>query len=158
MIIVPYDEQYKKDFVELNKEWITEMFVLEEEDVRLLSSIDQEVARGAQIFFAIDEDTNKVASCCMVAPCEAQTWEIEKFATRKEYERRGAGTACLLACIEYAREQGAKRLVIVSNTKCWQALRLYRKYGFTEIPIDREVFPFERGNISFELKLEDASL
>ena len=157
MKIVPYNEKYKQDFVELNTSWITEMFVLEDEDVRLLNNVDCEISKGAQIFFAIDEETDVVASCCMVAPCDESTWEIEKFATRKEFAGRGAGTACFQACVNFARAHNAKRLVIVSNTKCEQALRIYRRHGFVEIPINKEIFPFDRGNISFELKIEEAS-
>lgn len=42
------------------------------------------------------------------------------------------------------------RIIIVSNRKCVQALHLYRKNGFVEIPVDKEKFPFERADIAFE--------
>ena len=46
----------------------------------------------------------------------------------------------------------AEKIILVSNTKCVQAIHLYRKYGFTEVPVDKEKFPFERGNIAFEMR------
>ena len=155
MRVIPFEPQYKPDFIEMNEAWISEMFRLEPEDQRLLNEVESEIARGAQIFFAIDEETSRAASCCMVAPFNDHEWEIEKFATRKEFARRGAGTAVLLACIEYAKRKGCKKLLIVSNTKCEQALRLYRKTGFKEIPVDKERFPFERGNISFQMDMSE---
>lgn len=89
----------------------------------------------------------------MIAPMEDGTWEILKFAARGMYTGTGAGNACLKACIAYAREQQAKRILIVSNRKCVQALHLYRKNGFIEIPVDKQKFPFERADIAFELVL-----
>ncbi len=155
MRVIPFEPRYKSDFIEMNEAWISEMFRLEPEDQRLLNEVESEIARGAQIFFTIDEETNRAASCCMVAPFNDEEWEIEKFATRKEFARRGAGTAALRACVEYAKSKGCKKLLIVSNTKCEQALRLYYKEGFKEIPVDKERFPFERGNISFEMDLSE---
>ena len=155
MRIVPFDSRYKNDFIEMNEAWISEMFRLEPEDRRLLNEIENELAKGAQIFFAIDEETNRVASCCMVAPFNEDEWEIEKFATRKEFAGRGAGTATLKACVEYAKSRGCKKLLIVSNTKCEQALRLYFKAGFKEIPVDKARFPFERGDVSFEMDMNE---
>lgn len=49
-----------------------------------------------------------------------------------------------------SKEKGIDRIIIVSNRKCVQAVHLYRKNGFTEIPVDKEKFPFERADIAFE--------
>ncbi len=149
MKVVPYDKKYKKDFIEMNKQWITEMFVLEEEDLAVLNNIDQAIDEGGQIFFAIDDDEN-VLACCMIAPLSNGEWEIEKFCARGMYTGTGAGTACLKACMDYAKEKQVEKIVIVTNTKCEQAVHLYRKFGFTEVPVDKEKFSYERGNIAFE--------
>ncbi len=69
------------------------------------------------------------------------------------YTGTGAGSACLDACIRYAREKGIGRILIVSNRRCVQAVHLYRKFGFQEIPVDREQFPFQRADIAFEMRL-----
>ena len=34
-----------------------------------------------------------------------------------------------------------------------QALHLYRKNGFVEMPVDKEKFPFERADIAFEMNV-----
>ena len=49
-----------------------------------------------------------------------------------------------------SKEKGIDRIIIVSNRKCVQAVHLYRKNGFTEIPVDKKKFPFERADIAFE--------
>lgn len=152
MRIVPYDPKYKDDFIEMNKAWISAMFVIEPEDERELGNIEASIDQGGQIFFALD-DEDRVMACCMVAPREDGDWEIMKFAARGMYTGTGAGSACLKACLDYAKKQQVPKLIIVSNRKCTHALHLYRKYGFQEIPVDRDRFPFDRGDIAFELNL-----
>ena len=73
-----------------------------------------------------------------------------KFAAKGMYTGTGAGSACLKACIDYARERGVDRVIIVTNTNCVQAIHLYRNFGFVEMPVDKEKFPFDRANIAFE--------
>lgn len=149
MTIVPYDPKYKDRFVELNTLWISEMFAMEEEDARELGNIEPYIDGGGQIFFALDDD-GQVMACCMIAPREDGDWEIMKFAAKGMYTGTGAGSACLRACIDYAKERRIQKIIIVSNRKCAQAVHLYRKFGFTEIPVDKKKFPFERADIAFE--------
>lgn len=86
----------------------------------------------------------------MIAPRDDGDWEIMKFAAKGMYTGTGAGSACLEACIEYAKHKQIDKIIIVSNRKCVRALHLYRKYGFVEIPVDKNKFPFERADIAFE--------
>lgn len=149
MKIVPYDKKYKKEFIEMNEKWISEMFLLEERDIAVLSNIEQSLEQGGQIFFAID-DNDEVLACCMIAPLPNGEWEIEKFCAKGLYTGTGAGSACLRACIEYAKEKKVEKVVIVSNRKCTHAVRLYLKNGFVEVPVDYEKFSFDRADIAFE--------
>ena len=149
MTIVPYDPKYKDRFIELNTLWISEMFAMEKEDARELGNIEPYIDGGGQIFFALD-DGGQVMACCMIAPREDGDWEIMKFAAKGMYTGTGAGSACLRACIDYAKERRIQKIIIVSNRKCAQAVHLYRKFGFTEIPVDKKKFPFERADIAFE--------
>ena len=52
-------------------------------------------------------------------------------------------------------EMQLKKIIIVSNKKCEHAIHLYRKFGFEEVPVDKEKFPFDRADIAFELYLND---
>lgn len=53
--------------------------------------------------------------------------------------------------MEYAASRGAKKLLIVSNTKLSAAMHLYQKAGFREVPIDH--MEYDRVNIQLELML-----
>lgn len=149
MKVVPYDKKYKEDFIELNKAWISEMFVMESEDERELGNIEPYLDTGGQIFFAVD-DAKHVMACCLIAPREDGDWEIMKFAANERYKGAGAGSACLKACIDYAKSKKVEKVIIVSNRRCVQAVHLYRKFGFIEIPVDKKKFPFDRADIAFE--------
>lgn len=155
MKVVAYEPKYKKDFIEMNKEWIEKMFQLEEEDVREMENVESYIRKGGQIFFSLADE--EVMACCMIAPREDGDWEIMKFAAKGMYTGTGAGSACLKACIDYAKELQLKRIILVTNRKCEQAIHLYRKFGFQEIPVDKEKFPFERADIAFELYLNEKS-
>lgn len=152
MKIVPYSPEYKDDFIEMNRAWISEMFVMEQEDEKELANIEPYIEKGGQIFFAVD-DSGKAMVCCMIAPREDGDWEIMKFAAHGMYTGTGAGSACLKACIDYAKSLDLPKIIIVSNRKCTHAVHLYRKFGFTEISVDKKKFPFDRADIAFEMKL-----
>lgn len=152
MKVVPYRPEYKNDFIAMNRLWIPEMFVMEEGDERELANIDSYIKNGGQIFFALDDEDRAIA-CCMIAPRDDGDWEIMKFAAKGMSSGTGAGSACLKACIDYARERGIEKIIIVSNRRCVRTVHLYRKFGFSEIPVDKEKFPFERADIAFEMIL-----
>lgn len=149
MKVVGYNPKYKEAFIEMNKRWISEMFVMEAEDIRELGNIEPYIEQGGEIFFALD-DTDEPIACCLIAPREDGDWEIMKFAAAGMYTGSGAGTACLKACVEYAKEKRIEKVLIVSNRKCTHAINIYRKHGFVEIPVDKEKFPFDRADIAFE--------
>lgn len=87
----------------------------------------------------------------MIVPRSNDVWEICKLSTDEQYMGKGAGSAVLEACIEYAKKHGAKKLMIVTNTILSTAMHLYTKFGFTEVPIDNT--EYERTNIQLELKV-----
>lgn len=155
MKIEPFDTKYKRDFIELNRHWIETMFAIEPEDIEVLNNIESYIKNGAQVFFAINEGNNGVMSCCMIEPLEKKgEWEIAKYATKDEYKGQGAGYAVLKAFIDYAKSKQAKKIMIVTNTKCEVAIHLYNKFGFTKVEIDEDKIPFKRGNYLMEQLFE----
>ena len=149
MNIVSYQEKYKKNFIALNLAWIKKYFKVEPQDVAMLNNVEDFLAKGAAVYFAVEDD--QVIATCMVTPVEEQVWEICKLATDEGHRGKGAGSAVLEACIDYAKEHNAKKLVIVSNTVLSAAMRLYAKFGFREVPIDN--MEYERVNIQLELQV-----
>ncbi|MCD2492990.1 GNAT family N-acetyltransferase [Lacrimispora sp. NSJ-141] len=149
MKIISYQENYKKDFVRLNLLWIKKYFKVEPQDVEMLNDVEDFLAKGAAVYFAVEQD--RAIAACMVVPREGRIWEICKLATDEHHMGKGAGSAVLKACIDYAKEHGAEKLMIVSNTVLSAAMHLYAKAGFKEVPIDN--MEYERVNIQLELNV-----
>lgn len=147
MELVGYDPKYKQNFIELNTAWIKNNFgFLEEADMKTFQEVEKEIAKGAMIFFAVENDI--VLAVCMTKPIGEDTWEICKLAADERYRGRGAGSKLFKKCMEYAMENNAKRLFIISNSKLKPALHIYQKYGFTEIKLGD--YGYSRGDIAFE--------
>lgn len=121
MNIETYKPEYKEAFIAMNLAWIEEMFQVEDEDRMVLGSIEERLANGGEIFFAINDEGEIMASC-MVAPLPSGEWEIEKFAAKKEFAGQGAGKACLQACMDFIKEKQIQKVIIVSNRKCVSAI------------------------------------
>ncbi len=152
MKIIKYQSKYKDDFVSLNKAWIEKYFKMEQEDYDVLNNVDELLKGGAMVFFAVENDT--VLTTCMSMPLNNSDWEICKLAADEKYQDKGAGSAVFKACMDYAKKQGAKKLIIVSNSILKSALHIYKKFGFKEIPMDK-THNYERGDVQFEYIVKD---
>lgn len=147
MQIIEYSPKYKQDFIEFNTAWIIDNFgFLEEEDKETFSKIDEELKKGAMIYFAIENDT--ALATCMAKPMNDSTWEICKLGSNKNVEHKGSGSAVFGAAVQWAIDHGAKRLFILSNSKLKPAIHIYEKFGFKEIHLDN--YEYIRGDIAFE--------
>ncbi len=147
MKVVKYEEKYRQAFIDLNTDWIVKLFgALEKEDEETFEHLDEILAGGAMIFFAVEDE--KVLAVCMVRPFGGGEWEMCKMGASGQYTGTGAGSAVFEACKNYALEHGAKRLFLLSNDKLKPALHIYEKFGFREVKLGD--YEYERGNIAFE--------
>lgn len=147
MKIIEYDSKYKEDFIQFNKDWIIDNFgFLEDEDIKTFEKMDEELANGAMIYFAIEDGS--ALACCMAKPMENGTWEICKLASNKNRDHKGCGSAVFEAAVQWAIDHGAKRLFILSNSKLKAAIHIYEKFGFHQLKLDD--YEYVRGDIAFE--------
>ncbi len=150
--MVPYTEELKAAFEELNREWIETYFTLEPADREILGDPRGKILdRGGQVFFVLDG--GEVQGTCAVLRHNAEECEIAKMAVAPAARGRGFGDLLMEACIAFARETGFRRLIIVSNTVLEPAIRLYRKHGFVQVPLTADP-RYQRANIRLELELE----
>lgn len=146
-----YEPYLKEAFIEMNEYWIKKDYVLEEEDKRVLSTIDDSVRNGAIIYFAI-HDNIPISTLCLT-PLGNDTYELVKFATKEGYYNLGAGRLVLEYALNDAKKF-AKRIIIATNKKCLSAIHLYEKFGFKEFNSNNTYgFSSDRVDICFELNL-----
>jgi ribosomal protein S18 acetylase RimI-like enzyme len=149
--VVSYSDDYKDDFARLNYEWIAKYYTIEKHDHEQLddprkSTIDP----GGQIFFALVD--GKVAGTVAMIKTNDGEFELAKMAVSPEFQGYKLGDKLMIACIDFARDRGAQRIVLESNTRQIAAINLYRKHGFVEIPRDPNS-QYVRSNIRMELVL-----
>ena len=149
--VVNYREELRPHFERLNRAWIERYFVLEPNDIETFRDPGGLIVEpGGQIFFVVDE--RGVRGTCAVVPHGPGTFELAKMAVEEEARGRGYGDLLMRAAISFARNAGARRLMLVSNTLLAAALALYRKHGFVEVPIEKGL-GYERVDIQLELTL-----
>ena len=143
--------ELRSDFERLNREWIERWFGVEEEDRKAFEDPGGRIVEpGGQIFFVVDEAG--VRGTCAVIRHDAATYELAKMAVESSAQGRGYGDRLVAAAIAFARSAGARRLMLVSNTRLGPALNLYRKHGFRDVPLDPRN-GYTRADIQLELVL-----
>jgi len=148
--IVNYHPKYQAAFKQLNVEWITTWFKMEEADYKILDHPEEYVVNsGGYILFAL-LDGKPVGACALVKRDE-NTFELSKMAVSPEAKGKGIGWLLGNAAIEKTKEAGFKRLYLESNTILKPAISLYYKLGFKRIA--GKPSPYERSNIHMELSL-----
>ena len=148
MEIVEYQKKYEPDFVRLNTDWIKRYFVLEDADLDILDHVQEWLEAGAMIFFAVDKE--QVLATCMALPLGNDIWEICKLAAAGQHTGTGAGSAVFKRSMDYALTHGAKKLTLISNRRLKQALHIYRKFGFLEVPLNKAYWGYDRADIEME--------
>src|SRR5689334_15575611 len=148
--IVPYEANYHDAFRRLNEAWISRYFRIEEPDTRVLEAPTQQILdKGGHILVAL-RDGEPIGVCALLRVDDA-TFELAKMAVAEHARGLGAGFLLGEAAKVTAREAGASRLILESNTILTPAITLYRKLGFTEfsgVPSE-----YDRCNIHLELLL-----
>ena len=119
------------DFIRLNEVWITEHFEIEAMDRHLSEDPGRILREGGHIFSAtIDSIVVGVAALFRDGPDQ---FELARMAVDPAYRGQGIGRALAVAALQKARDDGATRVCLGSNTKLAPAIALYRSLGFTVV-------------------------
>lgn len=150
--IVAYTPEYQQAFRELNIEWISRWFKMEEADYKALDHPDTYIlANGGYILVALYN--NEPAGVCALIKMDDPEYDFElaKMAVSPAAQGKNIGWLLGNAIIEKARQSGATRLYLESNTVLKPAINLYHKLGFQKIA--GRSTPYERCNIQMELSI-----
>lgn len=147
--IVEYEAEHQPWFEKLNREWIERYFWMEPIDIEVLQHPDKYIIEtGGAILMVIHE--GEIAGTAALKFVRPGVYEFTKMAVAEKLRGQKIGRYLAEAAIEKAKKLGARMIILYSNTILANAIALYRKLGFIEVPVDG---PYKRSDIKMELKL-----
>lgn len=150
ILIVPYTPKYREDFKKLNEDWITTYFEMEEADRTALGNPEKYILdKGGIILVALYKD-KAVGVCALIKMDDpVYDYELAKMAVSPQVQGKGIGRRLGEAIIATAKEMGASKLYLESNTLLKPAITLYENLGFKKVAGRQS--SYERANIKMEL-------
>ncbi len=128
--LVEYDERLAPEFYAITREWVEDMFRLEENDIRIIENPKEMILdRGGEILF-VEAGSLGIVGTCALMPVEAASFELTKMGVRASARGLKAGEFLLARVLERARQLPIDELFLLTNKKCAAAIHLYEKAGF----------------------------
>jgi GNAT superfamily N-acetyltransferase len=147
--IIPFDSKYAKRFKELNVAWLERYFYVEPKDAFILENCETNIInKGGYIYFA--QYNEEIVGCFAFLKVRDKVYELGKMAVDPNYQGLKIGQALLAFAIDLGKQNAWKKIILYSSTKLENALYIYRKYGFKEIEIEKNL-PYARSDIKMEL-------
>jgi DNA-binding MarR family transcriptional regulator/GNAT superfamily N-acetyltransferase len=128
--IIEYHDELERYFYEINHEWITSMFELEEGDRRVIENPKTAVIDSGGVILFVEAEGIGIIGTCALMRSENNGVELAKMGVKSQHRGLNAGAFLLKAAIERAKVMGADPFYLVSNAKCAAAIHLYEKHGF----------------------------
>lgn len=150
--IVAYKPEYQTAFKALNEEWISDYFEMEEADYKALDNPEEYIlSKGGKIFVAL-YNGEALGVCALIKMNDPDyEFEMAKMAVSPKAQGKNMGWLLGQAIINAAKELGASKIYLESNTALKPAINLYNKLGFQKI-FGRPT-PYKRANIQMEFNL-----
>jgi len=146
--ILDFEPQHATRFRELNEEWITRYFVMEEADYKSLSDPQGYIiSKGGYILMAAYEG-EIVGTCALINEGDG-VYELAKMAVTPKAQGLKIGKLLGEAALQKAKAAGASKVYLVSNRRLETALNLYRRLGFEEVPMPPSIYA--RADIKMEI-------
>ncbi|MWW25154.1 GNAT family N-acetyltransferase [Algibacter lectus] len=148
--IIPFEQKYTTDFYNLNIEWLKSLFYVEPYDEMILKNCETHIIdQGGHIFFAkLNNDI--VGTVALMKMEGTNNFELTKMAVSPTHRGFKIGQKLMHNVIHFAKTKQIPKLIIYSNRKLENAIYVYKKYGFVEIPLE-ENNHYERADIKMEL-------
>jgi len=138
-------------FKALNIEWLDKFFVVEPFDELVLSNPQSEILdKGGHILMA--ELEKEVVGTFAFLKKENNSYEFSKMAIAPAHRGKGYGNTMMQFAIRFAEQRHWPKLILYSSRRLENSIHIYRKYGFLEVEIEKDVH-YTRCDIKMELLL-----
>ena len=148
--IVGYEKKHQPYFEQFNRQWIEAWFTMEAVDEYVLTKPEKAILKdGGAILMALYDGA--VAGTVGLRKVNATIYEFTKMAVGENFRRKGIAEALSYASFKKAKELGATKVILYSNTKNANAIKLYEKIGFKHLTVEPGVY--ERANVKMEIEI-----
>lgn len=128
--VLNYEPDIAHYFESINKQWIHDMFVLEDVDKQVLEDPQSNIIdKGGKIWFAQHPKFGIVGACALLNKGEG-AFELTKMGVTASARGLKVGEILLQHVIKQARIMQASSLFLLTSHKCEAAIHLYEKNGF----------------------------
>lgn len=125
-----FSDDLAETFHQINAEWIGEMFVLEQNDIDLLSRPRELILdKGGVVLFAETPELGVVGTCALMVSKDGWV-ELTKMGVLKSARGLKVGEFLLAKTLERVASLGMDKVYLLTNKKCGPAIHLYEKLGF----------------------------
>ena len=146
----PQNQGHKLAFKQINYEWIEKYFKVEKGDLASLEDPEKYfLATGGAVLLA--RQGEEYLGTSALKPMGNDVYELCKMGVSESARGLGIGGLIGEAAIKKARELGAKRVYLETNSSLTPALTLYAKLGF--VRIENFTSPYERADVAMEIWL-----
>lgn len=153
MEIINFEKKYAEYFYALNIEWLKTYFYVEPFDEEVLSKPEHYIIdKGGFIFFAKHND-QIIGAVALMPTSDKKVYELTKMAVSPHHRGHKTGQKMVQYCIDFAKANDFTTVILYSNRVLENAIHIYKKYGFVEIPVE-ENSPYKRSDIKMILDLK----
>jgi putative acetyltransferase len=151
--IVGFRPEYRAEFERLNRIWLEGHGLLEQADLDYLQDPEGHILEdGGQVFFAVRG--RAVIGTCAAIVAGRDTVELAKLSVDPAAKGAGLGRVLAERVLRFARERGARRVVLTSQHGLTTAIRLYESLGFRHRPMPAEN-RYATADVYMTLELQD---
>ena len=150
--IVEYQGHHQPYFEKFNRDWIEKYFVMEPIDEFVLTDPEEALLKsgGAVLMATYD---GAVAGTVALRKVAEKVYEFTKMAVDEKFRRKGIAEALSYASFQKAKELGADKVILYSNSRLTGAIRLYEKLGFKHLPIG--IGEYKRSDVKMEIEVNE---
>lgn len=142
--LINYSPEYDHIFHDLNIEWLEKYFYVEPHDKEVLENPKTYIIDNDGYIFFAKFNGEIVGTVALIN--EKECYELSKMAVSPKYQGLKIGLKLMEKCIEFSKEQGWDKIMLYSNRILTPAINLYRKVGFVEVELEKDVY-YERADI-----------
>ncbi|MBK8382468.1 MAG: MarR family transcriptional regulator [Ignavibacteria bacterium] len=151
--IIEFDPAHRDTFRDLNFEWLSKFFKIEDKDRKQLENPEEEIiSKGGYILFAQYE--NEIAGTVALIKHNEKTYELAKMAVTEKFQGKQIGKSLAMAAIDKVKSLDADNLYLETSSKLTTALSLYKNLGFEEAE-NKVPSEYNRATLRMELNLKD---